>query len=77
MIVEVLGEVVLPKLYANIVNNGIQGGMGTGYIIWAAVFMIVTSLLMMAGGIGGAYFGTKASVSFSADLRRDVFSRVQ
>ena len=77
MIIEVLGEVVLPKLYANIVNNGIQGGMGTGYIIWAAVFMIVTSLLMMAGGIGGAYFGTKASVSFSADLRRDVFSRVQ
>ena len=77
MIVEVLGEVILPKLYANIVNNGVQGGMGPGYIIWAAVFMIVTSLAMMAGGVGGAYFGTKASVSFSADLRRDVFSRVQ
>ena len=77
MIIEVLGEVVLPKLYANIVNNGVQAGMGPGYIIWSAVFMIVTSILMMAGGVGGAYFGTKASVSFSADLRRDVFSRVQ
>ncbi|MBQ8954921.1 MAG: ABC transporter ATP-binding protein [Clostridia bacterium] len=77
MIVEVLGEVVLPRLYANIVNNGVEAGMGPGYIIWAAVFMILTSLAMMAGGVGGAYFGTKASVSFSADLRRDVFSRVQ
>ncbi len=81
MIVEVLGEVILPKLYANIINNGVgtveHPGLGTGYIIWAAVFMIVTALLMMAGGIGGAYFGTKASVSFSADLRRDVFAKVQ
>ena len=77
MIVEVLGEVVLPKLYANIVNNGIEAGMGTGYIITAALLMILMAILMMAGGVGGAYFGTKASVNFSADLRKDVFAKVQ
>ena len=81
MIVEVLGEVILPRLYANIVNVGIGTaevpGLGSGYIINMALLMIGMAALMMAGGVGGAYFGTKASVSFSADLRRDIFARVQ
>ena len=77
MIVEVVGEVVLPKLYAMIVNNGVVGSMGPGYIAWAMAFMIITALLMMAGGVGGAYFGAKASVNFSSDLRRDIFAKVQ
>ncbi len=77
MIVEVIGEIVLPKLYSMIINQGVNEGMGVGYIIWAMVFMIVTAVLMMAGGVGGAYFGAKASVNFAADLRRDVFGKVQ
>lgn len=32
---------------------------------------------MMAGGVGGAYFGAKASVNFAADLRKDLFGKVQ
>ena len=39
--------------------------------------MILTALLMMAGGVGGAYFGTRASVGFSADLRLDLYKKVQ
>ena len=32
---------------------------------------------MMAGGVGGAYFGAKASVNFATDLRSDIFKKVQ
>ena len=32
---------------------------------------------MMIGGVGGAFFGAKASVNFASDLRQDVFTRVQ
>ena len=39
--------------------------------------MILTALLMMLGGIGGAYFAAKAAISFSSDLRSDVFGKVQ
>jgi len=39
--------------------------------------MILTALLMMAGGVGGAYFASKASVNFAADVRRDVYKKVQ
>ena len=39
--------------------------------------MIITAMLMLAGGVGGAYFAIKASVNFAGDLRQDVFKKVQ
>ena len=76
MITEVLGEVLLPKFMANIINNG-AAGRDVPYIIGMGVIMVLTALLMMAGGIGGAYFAAKAAISFASDLRSDVFDKVQ
>ncbi len=76
MIVEVVGEVALPKFMANIINIG-AAQQNVPYIIGMGAAMVATALLMMAGGIGGAYFAAKASISFSADLRSDVFDQVQ
>lgn len=76
MIVEVIGEVLLPKFMANIINIGAVNH-NVPYIIGMGGCMIVTALLMMAGGIGGAYFAAKAAISFSADLRSDLFDKVQ
>ena len=76
MIVEVIGEVLMPKFLANIINDGVAD-KNVAYIIMLCLFMIVTALLMMAGGVGGAYFGAKASVGFATDLRRDVYGKVQ
>ena len=42
-----------------------------------AALMVAVALLMMLGGVGGAYFGAKASVNFAGDLRADLFRRVQ
>ncbi|MBD5548474.1 MAG: ABC transporter ATP-binding protein [Lachnospiraceae bacterium] len=76
MIVEVVGEVVLPKLMANIINVG-AAQHNVPYIIGMGVVMVITAFLMMAGGIGGAYFAAKAAISFASDLRSDVFDKVQ
>ena len=81
MIVEVLGEVILPKLMSIIINYGCgQGGYesrGIGFITLIGGAMILTAVFMMAGGVLGAYFAVKASVNFAADLRRDVSKKVQ
>ncbi len=82
MIVEVIGEVVLPKLMSMIINYGCGeaegvAAKGTGYILGIGAVMLVTALFMMLGGVLGAYFAIKASVNFAADLRKDVFSKVQ
>ena len=76
MIVEVIGEIVLPKLYANIVNVGIETG-DVRYIVVTCLLMILMALLMMTGGVGGAYFASKASVNMAADVRRDVYAKIQ
>jgi ATP-binding cassette subfamily B multidrug efflux pump len=77
MIVEVIGEVVMPYLLSNVIDNGVNGGRGTTYIIMMGATMVVTALCMMAGGVGGAYFAIKASSGFANDLRKDMFNKIQ
>jgi ATP-binding cassette subfamily B multidrug efflux pump len=77
MIVEVIGEVVMPLLLSKIIDDGINGGRGTSYIIVMGITMVVTALVMMAGGVGGAWFAIKASSGFANDLRKDLFGRIQ
>ena len=76
MIIEVLGEVVMPRYYADIINNGVAGA-NIGRIIGICALMVLSSIIMLLGGVGGAYFGSKAAVNFAADVRRDVFAKVQ
>lgn len=76
MLTEVAGEVALPKLMSMIINNGVAGG-DTGYIIKMGLLMAVVVAFMATGGILGSYFAAKASISFTTDLRRDVFKKVQ
>ena len=77
MIVEVIGEVIMPKLLAVVINNANRGELTTGTSLGIMGLMILTALVMMAGGIGGAYYASKASVSFAADLREDLYRRIQ
>ena len=76
MLVEVVGEVVMPKLLAQIINVGIPSG-DAGRIVGMGFAMIGMALLMMAGGVGGCYYSTKAAISFGSSLRSDVFGKVQ
>lgn len=76
MLTEVFGEIMLPKLMSLIINNGVAN-RDTSYIIAVGGVMVVTAFVMAAGGIGAAYFSSKASICFSSDLRKDVFDKVQ
>ena len=77
MIIEVIGEVVMPRLQAYIINTAIADGLTVGRSLLAMLGMIGMAVLMMAGGVGGSYFGAKAAVNFAGDLRRDIFRKVQ
>ena len=77
MIVEVIGEVLMPMFLGLILNEASAGTLNTQKCILFIVYMILTAIMMMVGGVGGAYFGTKASVNYAADVRRDVYKKVQ
>ena len=77
MLVEVAGEVIMPMFLGKIINAGIYGTLTPSGSVGYALLMVLTALMMMAGGVGGAYFGAKASVNYASDVRRDVYSKVQ
>lgn len=77
MIVEVIGEMFMPLILAKIINEGEAGTLTTEGAIGYSAILIAIVLLMMVGGVCGAYFGAKASVNFAADLRRDVYTKIQ
>ncbi len=83
MLLEVVGEVLMPQYLAEVINgmtpDSVTGeiSLTVGGSMLAMLKMMGTALLMMLGGVGGAYFGAKASVNFASDLRLDLFKRVQ
>ena len=77
MIVEVVGEILMPMFLGKIINGATAGMLTPAKSMGIAGLMILTALLMMAGGVGGSYFGAKASVYYSNDIRRDVYRKVQ
>ena len=76
MLTEVFGEILLPRLTSMIINNGVLVRDET-YIVKMGIIMILIAVFMAIGGIGAAYFSAKASISFSTDLRKDIFHKVQ
>ncbi len=77
MIVEVVGEIFMPFFMAQIINNYSAGNLTVGSSLGYMIGMVLTALCMMLGGVGGSYFGAKASVNFAADIRNDVYKKVQ
>ncbi|MBQ0126048.1 MAG: ABC transporter ATP-binding protein [Clostridiales bacterium] len=97
MIIEVIGEVLMPKMLGNMVDfltvvttndNEVTVapwvlklvnlfGANAPVVLTIMAGMVMTALLMMLGGVGGAYFGAKASVNYATDLRADLFRKIQ
>ena len=76
MLTEVAGDVIMPKLMSLIINEGVANG-DYNYIVKTGLVMIGLAFVMMAGGVLGNYFAACASINIAADLRADVFRKVQ
>ena len=77
MIVEVIGEMFMPLLLSELIDRGNNKTIDIPTSLGIAGILVGIVLLMMAGGVAGAFFGSKASVNFAADLRRDMYGKVQ
>ena len=64
MIVEVVGEIMMPWLLRGVLNAGSAGTLTVGSCIGYMAAMILTALLMMAGGVGGRAIRSRTSTAF-------------
>lgn len=77
MLMEVAGEVIMPRLLGMVIDSQKNGTLTVSESLLVMLAIILCALAMMAGGMGGSYFGAKASVNFATDLRQDIFEKVQ
>jgi ATP-binding cassette subfamily B protein len=76
IILEVICELLLPLVMAEIVDVAIPAG-DTGYIFAMGALMLVLTLLAMACGVGSAKYASFASQGFGGNLRQCLFDKIQ
>jgi len=76
MILEALGEIILPYINANIINEGVVR-QDVGYIVQNGIYMALIAIFMLVTGILGANFAIRGSSRLAAGIRKDVFGRIQ
>ncbi|MDM8209739.1 ABC transporter ATP-binding protein [Mediterraneibacter glycyrrhizinilyticus] len=73
---EVLMEVLIPLLMANIIDVGIANG-DMGYIIRMGVLLVVMAMLALLFGAKAGQMGAIASSGYAKNLRHDIFYKIQ
>lgn len=73
---EVLMEVLIPLLMANIIDVGIANG-DMGYIIRMGVLLVVMAMLALIFGAKAGQMGAIASSGYAKNLRHDIFYKIQ
>ena len=73
---EVIMEVVIPLLMANLIDKGIYSGE-MNEILKIGLALVLASILSLVFGILSGVTATKASAGFAKNLRQDLYYKVQ
>ncbi|KAB2335659.1 ABC transporter ATP-binding protein [Bacillus mesophilum] len=73
--IQVLSDLYLPTLMADIIDNGVVVG-DTGVIWRVGGIMLAVSALGAIASVGASYYASKSAMGFGRDLRRKVFKHV-
>ena len=73
---EVVMEVIIPLLMANIIDVGIQNG-DVNYILKIGILLIISAIMSLTFGMLSGRFAAKASAGYSKNLRKEMFYKIQ
>ena len=73
---EVILEVLVPTIMAMLIDNGINKG-DMNYIIKVGIILIICCMASLFCGIMSGKYAAKASAGFAANLRHDMYYKVQ
>lgn len=76
MLLEVVMDLLQPILMARIIDIGVESG-DIGFILTRGLSMLGIALIGAAGGLGCVALSNIAAQNFAADLRLDIFKKVQ
>jgi ATP-binding cassette subfamily B multidrug efflux pump len=76
LLIQAIGNLYLPDLNADIINNGIAKG-DNDYIFRTGGLMLAVTGLLGVAAIIGVYWSARASMGFGRDLRSAIFAKVE
>lgn len=74
--VEVVMEVLIPFLMANLIDLGINAG-DMGYTLWMGGILVLAAVVSLIFGALAGRYAAKASSGYARNLRRDMYYNVQ
>jgi ATP-binding cassette subfamily B multidrug efflux pump len=76
LLVQAIGNLYLPDLNADIINNGVVQG-DTDYILRVGAFMLLITVIVGVAAIASVYLSSLVANAFARDVRGAVFSTVE
>jgi ATP-binding cassette subfamily B multidrug efflux pump len=76
LLLQAMGNLYLPSLNADIINNGVLTG-DLGYIVRVGAVMLVVTLLVGTFAVVGVYFSAQSAMAMGRDVRRALFGTVE
>jgi ATP-binding cassette subfamily B protein len=76
LLVQAIGNLYLPELNGEIINNGILTG-DTDYVIRVGAFMLLVTALIGIAAVASVYLSSRIAMGFGRDVRRAVFATVE
>ena len=76
LLVQAIGNLYLPDLNGDIINNGVVRG-DTDYILRTGALMLVVTALLGVAAVVAVYGGARVAMGFGRDVRSAIFSKVE
>ncbi len=76
LLIQAIGNLYLPDLNADIINNGIAKG-DIDYILRTGALMLGVTALLGVAAVIGVYWGARVAMGFGRDVRSAIFSKVE
>jgi ATP-binding cassette subfamily B multidrug efflux pump len=76
LLVQAFGQLYLPNLNAEIINNGVLTG-DTAYILRVGALMLVVTAVITVAAIVAVYYSARTAMRFGRDVRGELFTKVQ
>ncbi|MET4562632.1 ATP-binding cassette subfamily B multidrug efflux pump [Lysinibacillus parviboronicapiens] len=75
MVLEVTMDLIQPTIMQHMIDTGIANG-DNAYVLKMFVWMIMSAVLGLVGGLGCSIYSSKAAINFASDVREKLYEKM-
>jgi len=75
MVLEVTMDLIQPTIMQHMIDTGIANG-DNPYVLKMFIFMLISAVLGLVGGLGCSIYSSKAAIHFASDVRQSLYEKM-